>query len=223
MFKKIGISRRIFRNGAFITGLLRKKIPLTRPATLPPFLRFNDIKVRYWGGPSSQPFVEKCEFIESNLLQLKPVLNASRLIEFNAEIKRHYFSDHLHLLDYIRNQFLPICHLPLGYKFHLCFFTARNSATNAIESLLEMREIKSCSNVEIIIPIDSNSWMPREKIQLPVEAISKWLEESTDGLKNKAKHHKEKRFLDVALFEIENVRQMLGYLEKVSICLFYFI
>lgn len=223
MFKKIGISRRIFRNGAFITGLLRKKIPLTRPATLPPFLRFNDIKVRYWGGPSSQPFVEKCEFIESNLLQLKPLLNASRMIEFNAEIKRHYFSDHLHLLDYIRNQFLPICHLPHGYKFHLCFFTARNSATNAIESLLEMREIKSCSNVEIIIPIDSNSWMPREKIQLPVKAISKWLEESTDGLKNKAKHHKEKRFLDVALFEIENVSQMLGYLKKVSICLFYFI
>lgn len=120
--------------------------------TFPPFLRLNSLKLLYLNSASIQ---EKCEFIESQLLLLKPILNDSNMIEFHAIIDendcRH---EHSKLLEYIRNRLLSICNLSRGYKFHIKFFSDKNSAarSNTIASLLQMDEIKRCSNIEIEFP-----------------------------------------------------------------------
>ena len=56
------------------------------------------------------------------------------------------------------------------------FFSDANSATEIIASILEMGEIKRCSNVKIVI-------MTGIQKRLPVEEISKWLEIQPMGRK----------------------------------------
>lgn len=99
----------------------------------------------------SQPIEEKCEFIESRLLPFQHTLHDSNMIECYARITQHCddFNDHSHFIEYIRNRMLPICNSSRGYKFFIIFHSDVNSGTNVIASLLQMAEIKRCSNVEI--------------------------------------------------------------------------
>ena len=143
------------------------------------FLRFDNVRLWYSYG-DQQHIEEKCEWIESHLLALKLALFNSNMIEFSTGISkyhRNHFNDHSKLLDYIRNRFLPICNSSRRYKFQICFFSDRNSDANVIASILEMDEIKHCSNVEIGI-------ICGEQKRLPVEEISNWLEKSGYGMEN---------------------------------------
>ena len=120
-----------------------------------------------WCNFADHPIEEKCEFIESQLLPLKLALCDSNTIEFVAQISqkdRNHFNDHLKLLDYIRNRFLPICNSSRLYEFQILFRSDANSATEVIVSILEMDEIKHCSNVEIVIMTGIQKRLPIEEV-----------------------------------------------------------
>ena len=112
------------------------------------------------------------------------------------------------LLDFIRNQFLPICNSSRRYNFQIWFDSDVNSDTNVIASILEMDEIKHCSNVKIEI-------IGGEQKRLPVEEISNWLEPSADGTKINLQNHNE-RFLKINLNStIQNDQEMFDNLKTV--------
>ena len=186
--------------------------------TFPLFLRFDNVKI--WCEYGDQLIEEKCKLIESQLLPLKPTLNDANMVDFFARIsqnERNQFSDHLKLLDYIRNRFLPICNLSRGYNFQIWFPFYRYPNINVIASILGMDEIKHCSNVEIGI-------MTGIQKRLPIEEISNWLEPSADVKKNNLQNQKE-RFLKIfnggVYGTIQNAREMIEHLAKVLLYFFY--
>ena len=192
---------------------------LNELATFPLFLRFDNVKI--WCQYDDRLNEEKCEFIENQLLPLKLALCDSNVVEFIATIFREgcrYFSDHSMLLDFIRNRFLPICNLSRRYKFKIYFFSDKNSATEIIASILEMAEIKQCSNVEIGITTGNHEG-------LPIEEILNWLEPSADVKKANLQNQKE-RFLKIFYYGIsgliQNAREMLKALTKVYFIYFFF-
>ena len=131
-------------------------------------------------------------------------------IAYVGQNQNECFSDHLQLLNYIQNTFLPICSSSSGYQFDIYFYSDANSAENIIASILKMDEIKNCSMVQIQI-------YDAEQTQLPVYEVSNWLEKSTDGGENIVQNLKE-RFLEIRFNGdscIQNARQMVDHLEKV--------
>ena len=214
----------IFRNcdDPEIIGLAWQKLSPNELLTIPRFLRFDVVGICYSYG--AQPIEEKCEFIENQLLPFKLALYDANVVELIATIserERGYFNNNSKLLDFIRNRFLPICNSSRRYKFQIHFFSDANSATEIIASILEMGEIKRCSNVKIVI-------MTGIQKRLPVEEISKWLENSTNGKKNNFQNQRE-RFLDIYYCDcyippfIQNAREMLDHLEKVYFIYFMLI
>lgn len=182
------------------------------------------VEVKFWyntirdeiGIIGEQPIEEKCEFIERQLLASKPALNDSYMTEFAARIdqnERHNFRDYSQLLEYIGNRFLPICNSSHGYSFGITFFSKENYATSIISSILQMSEIKRCSNIEFTFQIHRG-----KQIQLPIEAISSWLEWPFDVMENSVQKQKE-RHLTIGFYGhrrvIKNVREMLDQLKKV--------
>ena len=97
-------------------------LALSELTIIPPFVRFDIVQLLYLYG--KEPIKEKCEWIESNLLPLKPALYDSIMVKFIGGIEqndRRYFSNHSTLLDYIRCRLLPICDSFRGYKFDISF------------------------------------------------------------------------------------------------------
>ena len=186
-------------------------ISLNELTTFPLFLRFDNVKI--WCKYDDRLIEEKCEFIERQLLPLKPALNDSNVVQFTAIISRRdcrYFSDHSKFLEYIRNQFLPICNSSRRYKFKIWFYSDENSNTNVIASILKMEEIKHCSNIEIEIIFG-------EQKRLPVEEISNWLESSAGGAKNSLQNERA-RLLRIYYYSttfIQNAQEMLDHLKTV--------
>lgn len=199
-----------FSDGTFIIG--NRGISLTRTdlTEFPLFLRFNNVQLWYWRG--SQPIKEKCELIEAHLIPFKSVLNVSNMIEFYAYIThddKTYFNNHSKLLYYLQNRLLQICDSARGYKFRILFFSHANTITNVIESILQMPPIERCSNVEIEIP-----FLWRVQKQLPVKAISNWLEMSAVRMEINDRKQKEK-FLKILMMGIQNARELIDHLKMV--------
>ena len=120
------------------------------------------------------------------MIPLKFALKDSNKITLYAEIdfdRWGYFRDHIHLLEYLRTRLLPICNSSRAYKFDISLGT--KSAPDIIASLLQMPEIKCCSNVKI-------KFEQKRKVhnQLPVEEISNWLERCGDGMEKAAQNKK---------------------------------
>ena len=188
-------------------------ISLNELATIPLFLRFYTVLLAYNFG--AETIEEKCELIKKQLLPLKLALNDTNMVEFIACISQNnhnHFNDHSKLLDFIRNRFLPICNSSRRYKFQIRFNSDANSDRNVITLILEMDEIKRCSNVEIEI-------IGGKQKRLPIEEISNWLERSADGAKNNIQNQTE-RFLKIYYNYylnpvIKNAREMLEHLTKV--------
>lgn len=135
------------------------------------------------------------------------------MIKFCAGIcqnSREDFSDHSQLLDYINHRLLPICNSPRGYKFNIHFYSDENTVMNVIGSLLQMPELKCCSNLEISLNTDM------EQERLPVKEISNWLEleRSVDAMENIFQNKKE-RFLEIAINQIQNAHEMIEHLANV--------
>lgn len=208
---------------------------LTGLTTFPPFLRFGNVEI--WRLDGSQPIGKKCEFIESQLRPLKSALNDSNMVEFRAFINQNevryltdvygrlhlndfHFTDHLQLLQFIRTRLLSICDSSRGYKFDIILYpffhygenSASKLAKNLIASLLQMDEVKLCSNVEIQI-------YNAEQNQLPVEAveeISNWLERPINGKGNYARNQMERSLkICIPCTHIQNAREMVNHLKTV--------
>ena len=206
----------IFRNrdAAKIIGLeCPHRLSPNELPTIPLFLRFDNVQISCEFG--YRLIEEKCKFIESQLLPLKLALYDSNVVELTATVSqnyRRYFSDHSMLLDFIRNRFLPICNSSRRYELEIRFYSDANSDTNVIASILEMDEIKHCSNVKIGI-------FYGEQKRLPVEEISNWLEPSDDRTNNSLQSLRE-RFLkiyypDFSSTSIQNGPEMLEHLTNV--------
>ena len=163
----------IFSN-VFISGIAsEQKIPPAGLATLPRFLRFTNVRLLYRFGFEKKPIVDGSECIERQLLPLKPFLYNSTMIAFYpgtiSQNDRSCFSDDTQLLEYIRNRLLSICASSRGYKFNIWYSTNTDDCY-VIQSLLQMTEIKRCLKLEIELLKNGE-----RKGQLPVEAISTWL------------------------------------------------
>ena len=195
----------IFSEITLIGVLGHKKISIAEFTTFPEFIRFNCVSI--WHLYDTMPLDEKIEFTESLLHQIRPALNGSSTVEFHASISQNdcsAFRNHSDLLLYIRNSLLPNCNPSYGYKFHIYFESNENSTSTVMASLLIMEEIKRCSKVEFLFSTD---W--GEKKYLPIEEISDWLENSTNGMEKLLK------IIFHGVPKFENFQQMISHLETV--------
>lgn len=202
---------------AFFFGNRRSEIPLVNLATLPHFLRFNDIRLYYDRDPAS--IENKCQLIEDYLQALNETKNDSKSIEFYGEINLNdytNFRDHSLLLNHLGEQLLPICNSSRCYKFAFSFYSDDEAAIKVFLSILQMPQIKRCSNIGIEL---YNFEQPR---QLPVEAISNWLNRTIkDGVEFIDQSPK-KIFLQICLANIQNVMEICDHLGKVCFIFFCF-
>lgn len=195
----------IFRPGVFIIGHGGAKTRVNSRSelgTFPLFLRFNNVQLFYFFN-ALQTIEHTCDFFESYLLPNKPAFIDSNMVEFYAGINRipTDFSDHSHLLDYIRNRFLSIFDSSRGYLFKCCVFSDTDFVTNVAASILEIPKVKRCANIVIEISCGMQK-------QLPVEAISNWLEIDVQN--------KQEKFLEVELSTgIQSARVMLEHMTTV--------
>ena len=199
----------IFSDGTSIIGLERKDITLIELATPPPFVRFYSVLL--WHFLGTQPVEAKCQWFESHLLPLKLVLKDSNKITLYAIIDRDrcgHFRDHTQLLDYLRTRLLPICNSSRAYKFIIRLYN--KSTPDMIASLLQMPEIKRCSNVNIVFLRRCEE----HHYHLPVEEVSNWLERCVDGMEKAAQNQKE-RYLRITMDSIKNAREMIDHLKMV--------
>ena len=170
-----------------------------------------------------------------HLQVLKPAFVDSNLFLFTARISQYFaaplwcsscfkemfsidFEDHFALLEHLRNKLLPICDSSRHYEFQIeIIFAASgpNVATNVIESLLQMPQIVVCSNVTIEVRN-----YPSVLIDLPVEAIVKWLNQKPDtdnptGVIDQQNANKHEKFLAIHLVAIHNELEVIANLTEV--------
>ena len=162
---------------------------------LPEFIRFNEVYMPYSRGfqpPSRNISIqEKCQFFADLLPSIKGALNDSKEICFCGDINENdpsNFSNHSTLIDYIRDEFLPICDSSRRYKFEIDFFSDKDAATNVVSSILKMPQIVRCLNVEIEIWISTMGYPSK----LPVDEIVRWLNQKIDRIGFIGKKNEEK-------------------------------
>ena len=198
---------------AFI-GSRRKEISLANLAEFPPFLRFEEVRLEYDSG--SQSLITKCRLFEYGLNSIKPALKDSNKICFDFKINQadpSDFSDHSSLDIYLRDRLLPICGPFRRYSFNITSGFDGNSATEVISSILQIPQVRICSNVYIKLRgYGAYSAIAR----LPVEDISNWLVPKTnDGVEIYGKNG-ENRFLRIFSCIIPNTQKMWDHLMGVN-------
>ena len=191
-----------------------KKAAIIELAKSPQFVRFN-IELCY---KSDVTIEEKCKIFVNYLRGIEAItLNDVNQINFIFPISKmclSSFSDHLQIFNDLRKELLPVCGTPRSYKFELYFNYGTNdvdtSGTNVIAQILQMHPINRCSNIELrlygIIP----------PMQWPIETISDWLHQKSDGIAEKS----QKRFLKIYSDEwknLRNERELFGHLREVKI------
>ena len=162
----------------------RAKISLSDLAAFPPFLRFDEIELRFLDPdssfldsdgemefPDTTPIGESCQLFESQLPSIKPTLDDSILTIYCGvyETKPSRFRNNAELIDFLRNRLLTICDNSHGYDFYILLKSDMRAA-EYISSILQMPQIDQCSYVTIFLYFDSD-----QQIRLPVETISKWI------------------------------------------------
>ena len=190
------------------------KILLANLVTFPPFLRFNEVRLKYY--IKSQLLHAKCLLFEDCLNSIKPALKDSNEICFDANINRanpSHFSDHSSVVIYLRDRLLPICDSSRRYEFIIGFESYENSATKVISSILQISQVRRCSNVSIEL---FDYMYPA---RLPVEDISNWLDpkaEDGDGTEICGKK-RQSRFLKIYSYITSNAQEMLDHLKEVNL------
>ena len=185
---------------------------------LPEFLRFNEVYMPYSYGfqPHSlysrdMSIQEKCQFFAGLLPSIKGALNDSKEIRFYGRINENdpsNFSNHSTLIDYIRDEFLPICDLSRRYNFEIDFSSDMDAATNVVSSILKMPQIVQCLNIEILIyTIDHPN-------KLPVGEIVQWLNQKIDRIGFFGKKNEEK-FLKIISRQIQDELGICEHLTEV--------
>ena len=192
-------------------GNERKEISLENLATFPPFLRFDKVILQYDKGSHSY-FPTKCLLFEDCLNSIKSALKDSNEIYFSASINRadpSHFSNHSSVITYLRDRLLPICDSSRRYVFSIDFLSDKNSTTEAISSILQICQVRRCSNVCFII------WWS-EPTRLPAEAISNWLVPKTDDGVEICGNKGENRLLHIFSNTIPNAQEMWDHLKEVN-------
>ena len=193
------------------------EISLDDLEALPEFLRFNEVYTPYShylqlrSNLRDMSIQEKCQFFAGLLPSIKGALNDSKEIRFYGRINENdplNFSNHSTLIDYIRDEFLPICDSSRRYKFEIDFFSDKDAATNVVSSILKMTQIVRCFYVEIWI---STMGYPSK---LPVGEIVRWLNQKIDRIGFIGKKNEEK-FLTILSCQIQDELEICEHLTEV--------
>ena len=186
---------------------------LTNLSAIPRFIRSDRVLLSYERG--SMTTEKKCQKVEKYLQPIKTALKDSNSIRFVACINQDdqsSFNDHSILLNYFSEKLLQICDSSRRYEFEIHFRSDKEAGTNVISSLLQMPPISRCSNLEITL------FFIEEKMQLPLETISDWLNErKTDG------RILREIFMKLSMREIQNVTEMCDLLSKVRLIFIVFL
>ena len=141
------------------------------------FLRFNSVFLIYEEG--SQSIDEKLQLLQNRLQMFKTAFRNVEKITLIAKINQNdqsQFHDHTQLLDYFREQVLPICDSSPFYSFQIDFQSDNDGAGDFIAQILQMRPIARCGKVLF-------RYANETFIQLHVEVISNWLHRNSgDGI-----------------------------------------
>ena len=193
----------------------RKEVSLADLAEFPPFLRFNQVVLRYDTG--SQSPLAKCRLFDECLNSIKPALKDSNEIRFFAIIDHddpNHFSDYSSVVFYLCYGLLPILNSSRRYNFVIDLDPDKNFATALISSILEISQVRSCPTVKIELFFDNMMLMT--STHLPVEDISNWLAAKTDDGVEIYGKKQENRFLLIYSDIIPNTQEMWEHLKEVN-------
>ena len=178
---------------------------------LPTFLRFDiveltvsDIELTKW---ENQRIADKCQLFENHLQVIKPALDSSNLI-FCGDVDEDdpcCFHDHSQVVNYLRNQLLPICKKSRGFELIAYFASDKNAGRYMIASFRQMLQIDCCMNVQIGL-------FGTNMAKLPIEEISQWLHRKRSASKISSK---QVRSLLIYLSQSESTMEMHDHLKKV--------
>ena len=181
------------------------------------FLRFEKVKLPY----DDFPFLsidKKCHLFVKRLKPLRAALSDSTTIHFNASIDYELtpaltinFGGPLQILNHLRNELLPICASARCYEFTIRFCLRYVSATNILDSILQMSPIISSTNVQF--NLYHSYFMSHEILtRLPVDAISAWLDRPNNMI---MKHRNTPLKLKVYLDGVQNTQELFEHFKKV--------
>ena len=198
---------------AFINGKQTRKTFFANLAVFPKFLRFNEVRLDYES--CSESIEEKCDLIENCLAPFSDALKGSKSVQFHGTINGNNrldrFSNHSQLVNYLRERLLPICNSSRAYQFFIRFFSDKEeAATNVISSILQLPQIKRCSNLLFWF------YHIEDQKQFPVEAISSWLIRKLNVDEMEVVGIREEIFLTIRLDIIQSAVEICDHLEAVN-------
>ena len=177
------------------------------------FLRSNSVFLIY--GLGSQSIDEKLHLLQNQLQLFKTAFGDLKEINLSANINKNdqtQFHNHTQLLDYLREQLLPICDSSsvYSYNFFVDFQSDNDGTADFIEQIFQMRPIIHCRDVLF-------HYANETFIQLPVGVISNWLNRNSDeiGL-TRTGQSKEVRYLAMNnQIKIQNAAEICDRLKMV--------
>ena len=124
-----------------------------------------------------------------------------------------YFRDPLHLLNHLRNELLPICDSTYNYEFFISFLSHEASATDIIDSILQMPPINSSTNVKFDLyhPNTYGETLTR----LPIDAVSAWLDRPNDVIMKCKRQQNTPLKLDFDVDGVQNTQELLDHFKEV--------
>ena len=136
------------------------------------------------------------------------------MITLTAKINQNdqsQFCNHFQLLDYIREQVLPICGSSPVYVFHIDFQSDNDAAGNFIGQILQLPSINRCHDVGFGYCNETETF-----IQLPVEVIANWLNRNfDDGIGGTGQSKKERQLVMHDRIRIQNAGEICDRLKTV--------
>lgn len=144
-------------------------------------------------------------------------MNDLELIHFICAANRdneYAFNDST-LIEHLRDELLPIFDSPRRYKFNVYYsiskLTINTLIMDIIASILQLPQIRRCSNVEIARSVICTNWQTFGPVSM--EAISNWLNRTRDECMKDGHFTQPERLLQ--LHGISNVRETSDYLIEV--------
>ena len=152
---------------------------------------------------------EKLQLLHYYLRLFETALSNLDVITLTARINQNdqsQFRDHSQLLDHLREQVLPICDSSPVHYFDIDFQSDNDAAGNVIGQFLQLPSINRCQKVGF-------NYANETFIQLPVDAISNWLNRnSDDGIGR----NKKERFLGTNhRIRVQNAEEICDRMRKV--------
>lgn len=187
----------------------KKIISLANLSTFPRFLLFDRVILFYNKG--SNEIEGKCQKIKKYMHPIKDALKDSiRFVGRIDQDDRECFRHHSMLLEHLSGQLLQMFDSSRRYEFIIYFRTDEEAATNVFSSILQIFQIRRCSNLEI------QFCDLQQPMQFPVEAISSWLNRQVDaGMEVSGEI-----FLRIFVTRIQNAVGICDYLETVRFKLY---